>query len=307
MIFWKTLSFFGSEEWYLLIMPALLWCVDARLGLRVGAMFLLSANLNGALKLFFHAPRPGWVYWNYAPINAPEFSFGFPSGHAQNAVAVWGVLAAKTKTRLAWGAALLLCALIGLSRLILQVHFRGDVFGGWIIGALLLGAFLKLEKPIGNWLKKLDFVQQMGMFGATSFMFAGLNMFLNYKLQTLQIPRFYDPKFDTNAICILNLSSALKTSGALFGFLVGACWMLKNGGYVDGGNKILRYVIGLIGVAIFWFGLGKILPRGEDLVSLGAAYMRYALVGFWISAGAPLIFRRLESRSSTHPNPLRNS
>ena len=83
--------------------------------------------------------------------------------------------------------------------------------------------------------------------------------------------------------------------------------MLKNGGYIDGGNKIVRYMIGLIGVAIFWFGLGKILPRGEDLVSLGAAYMRYALVGFWISAGAPLIFRKFESRPPVHPNRLRNS
>jgi hypothetical protein len=87
-----------------------------------------------------------------------------------------------------------------------------------------------------------------------------------------------------------------KVAGALFGFLIGACWMLKNGGYVDGGNKIARYLIGLIGVGVFWFGLGTILPRGEDIISLGAAYMRYALVGFWISAGAPLVFRRMEKR-----------
>ena len=106
---------------------------------------------------------------------------------------------------------------------------------------------------------------------------------------------------------LLSLLPGFKTAGALFGFLIGACWMLKNGGYVDGGKIVMRYVIGLIGVAIFWFGLGKILPRGEDFVSLGAAYMRYALVGFWISAGAPFIFRKIESRPPVRPNPLRSS
>ena len=167
MIFWKILSFFGSEEFYLLIMPALLWCVNARIGLRVGVMFLLSANLNGALKLFFHAPRPAWMDAKIVA-QAVETSFGFPSGHAQNAVAVWGLLAAKTKSRLAWGVALILCVLIGLSRLVLQVHFPGDVLGGWLIGALLLVAFLKLEKPVGDWLKKQDSISQLVFCGVLS-------------------------------------------------------------------------------------------------------------------------------------------
>src|SRR5687767_14410204 len=115
MIFWKILSFLGSEQFYLLIMPALLWCVNARLGLRVGVLFLLSANLNGALKLFFHAPRPAWIDTKIIA-HAVEASFGFPSGHAQNAVAVWGLLAVRAKKPLIWGAALVLAVFIGVSR-----------------------------------------------------------------------------------------------------------------------------------------------------------------------------------------------
>ncbi|HEY0076114.1 MAG TPA: phosphatase PAP2 family protein [Abditibacteriaceae bacterium] len=303
MVFWKLLSFLGSEEFYLLIMPALLWCVNARLGLRVGILFLLSANLNGALKLLFHAPRPAWVD---AKIIAHAFepSFGFPSGHAQNAVAVWGLLAAKAKKPLVWGISLVLCVFIGLSRLVLNVHFPGDVLGGWLFGALLLGAFLKWEKPVGAWLLKHDFIQQIVICGAVS----ALLIAVNWQLQSVatnglfnaleQIPRPYQTPDATKILLqdLLSLNNAFKTAGALFGFLVGACWMLKNGGYVDGGNKILRYLIGVLGVAVFWYGLGKVLPRGEDIVSLGAAYMRYALVGFWISAGAPLVFRRIEKR-----------
>ncbi len=319
MIFWKILSFFGSEEFYLLIMPALLWCVNARLGLRIGVMFLLSANLNGALKLFFHAPRPAWLD---AKIIAHAFepSFGFPSGHAQNAVAVWGLLAAKAKTRLAWGIALILCAFIGLSRLVLNVHFPGDVLGGWLIGAFLLGTFLKLEKPIGNWLQKLDFLQCLMLCFVATSLFICFYFRWGRHLQTIESNSasfglkmlFYFGTAEFKAHpnlygAVYSLQSIVKTSGAFFGFLVGACWILKNGGYANGGNKILRYVIGLIGVGVFWDGLGLLLPRGEDFVSLGAAYMRYALVGFWISAGAPLIFRRIESRPPIDPNPLHNS
>jgi hypothetical protein len=308
MIFWKLLSFLGSEEFYLMVMPALLWCVNARLGLRVGILFLLSANLNGALKLFFHAPRPAWLD---AKIIAHAFepSFGFPSGHAQNAVAVWGLLAAKAKKPFVWGIALVLCAFIGLSRLTLNVHFPNDVLGGWLFGALLLGAFLKLEKPAGNWLNRLDILQCLIVFFLVSSLFVVFGALLGKHLQTSEMnsasfglkmlfylgtsefkahPNLYEEIYAIQPIA--------KTAGALFGFLIGVCWMLKNGGYMDGGNKIARYVIGLIGVGVFWFGLGKILPRGEDIVSLGAAYMRYALVGFWISAGAPLVFCRIEKR-----------
>src|SRR3989337_578653 len=89
--FMKLVTFFGNEEFYILIMPALFWCVDAGLGLRLGIILMLSNGLNFSLKLAFHGPRPPW----YSPdVRAfvSETSFGAPSGHAMNAVAVWGFL-----------------------------------------------------------------------------------------------------------------------------------------------------------------------------------------------------------------------
>ncbi len=298
--FWKTLSFLGSEEFYLLIMPALIWCGDAALGLRVGVLFLLSANLNGAAKLFFHAPRPAWLDSKIIAL-ATEHSFGFPSGHAQNALAVWGVLAAQAKSRIAWAIALTLIALIGVSRLALRVHFVGDVIGGWIIGALLLVTFLKIEKPVGAWLKQRDFISQVALCGALSLAMVGVTLWIGFQTASSFVfgKWIWTPHYASMAgLAGLGESFAvlpqMKAPGALFGLLIGACWMLKNGGYEIGGNKIVRYFIGLIGVLVFWFGLGKLLPRGEDLLSLVAAYVRYALVGFWISAGAPLVFRCVE-------------
>lgn len=307
MIFWKLLSFLGSEEFYLLIMPALLWCGNATLGLRVGVLFLLSANLNSALKLFFHAPRPAWVDTKIVA-QALEASFGFPSGHAQNAIAVWGLLAATLKKHWAWCAAALLIGFIGLSRLVLLVHFPGDVLGGWLFGALLLAAFLKLEKPVGTWVKQQSFIGQMLFCVTLSGALVVLSWFLHNWAKGIGVTNFgyqiqSTASSETNFLQeVLSLNQPVKTAGALLGLLVGACWILKNSGYVNGGSKATRYLIGLFGVLLFWFGLGKVLPRGEDVVSLIAAYSRYALVGFWISAGAPLIFRRLESRRQVLPD-----
>jgi undecaprenyl-diphosphatase len=63
----------------------------------------------------------------------------FPSGHSANAMAVWlavALLAAPERLRVpAVAAALAVALLVGLSRLVLGVHWPSDVAGGWALGA----------------------------------------------------------------------------------------------------------------------------------------------------------------------------
>jgi hypothetical protein len=83
----------------------------------------------------------------------------------------------------------------------------------------------------------------------------------------------------------------------LFGLAAGAVWIASQGGYQASGpieKRALRYVIGLIGILIFWFGLGQLFPRDESLISYFLRYLRYSLVGFWIIAGAPWLFFRFK-------------
>ena len=49
--FSKLLSFLGTESFYILVMPAVYWCVDALSGLRLGMILVLSGTLNGLTKL----------------------------------------------------------------------------------------------------------------------------------------------------------------------------------------------------------------------------------------------------------------
>jgi len=81
----------------------------------------------------------------------------------------------------------------------------------------------------------------------------------------------------------------------LFGLAVGMAWLATRGGYQAAGpieKRALRYVIGLIGVLILWMGLGQVLPDNADLLSYILRYVRYALVGFWVTGGAPWLFFR---------------
>lgn len=54
----RAVSFLGDEQFYLLLFPTLLWCVDARLGFRLGVLFLISVYLNSLIKDVVGYPRP---------------------------------------------------------------------------------------------------------------------------------------------------------------------------------------------------------------------------------------------------------
>jgi hypothetical protein len=80
-------------------------------------------------------------------------SYGWPSGHSQIAVTLWGLLAYELKNKWATVGAIIIIILIALSRMYLGVHDLGDVFAGLIIGAIILSTWH--YAAINNWYDKL--------------------------------------------------------------------------------------------------------------------------------------------------------
>ena len=71
--------------------------------------------------------------------------YGFPSGHTVGAVVMWGALALRLHVgtpTVRIGVAVTLVFLAALSRLALGVHYLADVIGGFVIGLVLLLAWL---------------------------------------------------------------------------------------------------------------------------------------------------------------------
>ena len=77
--------------------------------------------------------------------------FSFPSGHANNCVAVYGTLANRAKSVLARVGLILLCLLVGLSRCALGVHYPTDILAGWLLACVCVSVYGLLEKALGRY------------------------------------------------------------------------------------------------------------------------------------------------------------
>jgi membrane-associated phospholipid phosphatase len=299
-------SFLGSEEFFLLVLPVLYWSVDARLGLRVGVILLLTGAVNDAFKLTLHSPRP---YWFSPEVKALAFesSFGAPSGHAQIATGVWGMLASQIRRGWAWGVAIFIIFMIGLSRLFLGVHFLHDVLLGWLIGALVLAILLRVWDRTADWVQGQTLGRQVGLaFGFSMLLILG-SLLPYLWLQNWPLPVDWINNAQLAGATQselphpITLNGVLTTSGTLFGLFAGLAWMNTQGRFTARGTvtqRILRYALGALGVGILWFGLGAVFPRGDELIPYILRFVRYGLVGLWVSAGAPWLFIKIRLAGS---------
>lgn len=126
----------------LCVAVALVLCARRRFALASGWVFAVAGNglLNTTLKGLFGRDRP-------LPADGTTLvaGFSFPSGHSSGAVVACGMLA-YLGTRLlaprwhlpALAAAGVLAGLVGLSRLVLGVHFASDVIAGFASGTAWL-------------------------------------------------------------------------------------------------------------------------------------------------------------------------
>lgn len=294
----KLITFLGDEEFYLLIMPAVYWCFDAVIGARLAMMLVATTGTNSILKLAFHSPRPFWVSSEVRAIKL-EASFGIPSGHAQNSTALWGTWAASMKKRWAWIVAILVAIFIGISRPVLGVHFPVDVLVGWLVGALLLWIFIRLEKPSVNWIKAQSTLKQslliLGICAAIllsgNLIIASLanwSMPVEWVANATQAGAAPEP---------LSRDGATTAAGVFLGLALGLILIQRRGGFSPKGpawQRVLRYLLGMVGTLAIWAGLKTIFPSGETLLPQTLRLLRYALIGFWVTAGAPLIFLALK-------------
>jgi membrane-associated phospholipid phosphatase len=265
-LFFEFFTFLGQEEFYLILLPLIYWCLDRRTGARLIVLFLLSAYLNSLAKVWAGQPRP----FTYAPdrvLALVEASGnGLPSGHTQNTVAVWGYLAAQFRRRWLWIVALLLMVLIPLSRIYLGVHFPTDLLGGYLIGVVLLLLYLWLEPRITEWLGEKALGWQLG----TALVIPALMILLFFE------------------------EDGIKSGAALMGMGVGFVLERRWIRFASPGlwwKRVLRFLLGGVGLAAAYFGLRVAFSSLEPATLF--RFIRYGLVGLWGGLGAPWLFTRV--------------
>jgi len=103
---------------------------------RVAMLLFVSGIINSFLKDYFQDPRPAIEFMLDPQVGS---SYGLPSGHAQIAVTLWGLLAYELKNQWITIGAVILIFLICFSRLYLGVHDLEDIALGLTVGLLILG------------------------------------------------------------------------------------------------------------------------------------------------------------------------
>ena len=282
----ELLTTLGGELFFLVLLPLVYWCLDRRTGARLTVLFLISAFTNSVTKLLFQSPRPFVV----APHRiSPLFDVplaeaieayeahgnGFPSGHTQSTIVVWGYLASQArqlKGKLAplrpliYAVAALLVLLVPLSRVYLAVHFPRDLLGGYMLGSILLVLFAWWTPRAETNLARLGLTWQLvaavAIPLAVALMVPGKN--------------------------VLTASATLLGMGV--GFAMERRWIRAE---TDGAiwQRALRFVVGIAILGGLYAGL-KVAFEGLEPASV-FRFIRYSLVGLWGSLGAPWAFTKL--------------
>ena len=269
----KAITFMGEEDFFIVLLPLILWCVDFGFGARLAFFFLFSAIVNSGAKSLIGHPRPCDLD-PQVKLHDYKGRYGFPSGHSQSAVVVWGAVASYAHKRWVWAVAILLMVLIGFSRIYLGVHFPTDVLGGWTLGAILLIVYIFLVPRIEAWLKSTSLVVRLGL--------------------VVVIP--------LALVLIHTTDDSLSAMGVFLGAGVGIVLTGQWVPFSAAGPLWQRAVRLLLGAAVLLalrFGLKAIFPdEGEALYAL-ARFVRYVLIGLWAGLGAPWMFLKLRLAPSS--------
>ena len=149
-IFFDTISLAGYPTFLILFISfGYFYWSPARFS-RIAMMLFISALINTFLKDFFQDPRPAIELMLDPKVGT---SYGWPSGHSQIAVTLWGLLAYELKNKWITIGAISTIILIAFSRMYLGVHDFGDVFAGLLIGGIILSVWH--YAVINNWYEKL--------------------------------------------------------------------------------------------------------------------------------------------------------
>lgn len=258
--FFQIVTMLGEESFYIIILSIIFWCVDKRSGYKMAFALLLSGVLNGVLKSVVRAPRPIGSEGIRSLRVETASGTSFPSGHTQSATAFLGAVMKRLRRAWAWAIGCLLILLVGLSRLYLGVHWPIDVLGGIAMGAIAVVL--------------ADFVFEWAMRRGS-----------HWLALVLLAP--------TVAAALVWRTNAdlVKTAATFCGFLIGHSMesrFIRFDPKAPFWKQAAKCALGLAVALALKEGLKPLLPQTH-----GFDFLRYLILGLWITVGAPVAFAAL--------------
>ena len=187
---------------------------------RIAMMLFISGIINSFLKDYFQDSRPAIEFMLDPKVGT---SYGLPSGHAQIAVTLWGLLAYELKNKWVSLGAIVLILLICFSRLYLGVHDIEDITLGLLVGSLILAIW--------------HFVISCNLFQKLS----RLNILISILIFQFVAYVFY-PAHEGHAISVWFL-------GAMMGWYIG----FSNVNLIN--NKLTNLFLSIVSIGVVFFAM----------------------------------------------------
>ena len=265
----------GEEYFFMGFLPLIYWCLNKPLGIQFSYLSMVSNYVNGWIKLLFMVPRP--AHPGIIALRV-ESSPSFPSGHTQNATAMWGYLALHVRKTWFWIAAIALILLIAASRVFVGVHFPQDLAGGLLVGVILLALYVWLgDRVIAPWLRRQSF---------------SLRCLLGISIPLILLfiyPRDYAGLYPAETAAtvvgtLIGMSIGFPLEERYVNFSVAGVWW----------KRALRFLLGIALIILIYAGPKLLLPETlSPALETAIRVTRYALMGFTVAFIAPWLFIRL--------------
>lgn len=270
----EIITFLGGQEVLIIIVVIVYFIVSKKIGQRIAFSVFGSLLLNNTLKSIINRIRPfrhpNANYTLSDNVTTHASGQSFPSGHSQNVSVTYTSIAIAFNRRPIWILSIVAICLVGISRIVLGVHYPTDVVVGITLGisCAFLGAYLhqKAEE---------DIKRQMILYLIVAIIFSPFIIFFLTK-DNLDYPRYKD----------------LFTSYSFFiGYII-AVWLDSKFVNFDCHNplkkRIFRAIIALVIIVGIQFGLKVILPKDNVLLDM----LRYFLLSFIGLGLYPLITKK---------------
>ncbi|HML45545.1 MAG TPA: phosphatase PAP2 family protein [Clostridia bacterium] len=276
--FFETVTMLGEEYFYIVMLSLIYWCVDKRYGYKLSFALLFSGVLNGVVKSIVQAPRPIGTEGIRSLRVETATGTSFPSGHTQNASAFLVSAMKRLQRPWAYAAGCLLILLVGVSRLYLGVHWPIDVLGGIALGtgAVVLADFVFewAARKENKWLPLFPLIPAVAA-----------------------------------AIAWRGYADLVKTTATFSGFLIGYAVetsLIRFDEKAPLWKQAVKFALGFALTLALKQGLKSLFPQTS-----GFDFLRYAILGLWITVGAPVVFSALRlsvagRRAQREPAQTRN-
>jgi hypothetical protein len=146
------------------------------------------------------------------------------------------------------------------------VHFPQDVLAGWLFGAMWVAIYLGLDRNLTAWLARRSLGAQVALAAAV-----GLAI-------TIALASDEGASYGG---AMLGIGVGLVTAWRWVPFGAGGVWW----------RRVARYGVGVVGLLALQFGLSVAFATLQPALVLRTT--RFALMGTWITLGAPWAFLRL--------------